>query len=302
MFLRRIYKNMKMNRIEMLLTAAMVCSTDATAELTEEDISTLGDRKAMTRILSEQVSPWYRPLTFYLRDHFSEYVDLWLQRLDYVSREASKERWDDTDKMRVRQWVYLFPVNDLVHHWQRWLEDNLYMDGMDFAFELFSKIPQRLPNLCSLLQKSGFIPSLTGSQEYKLYGGTLRKECTVRYFRIQAILEAAREECQSCIKELQADSHRKGTRLGICACLAFAQDFEEWLTSEEFKWAHWRTFQSQQCWRWRYDVGNLRADFYFIIQFFLTQLGLLPEMLGLESLPEEYEEMCRQVEAQPLDS
>jgi hypothetical protein len=282
----------------------MVCSTDATAELTEEDISTLGDRKAMTRILREQVSPWYRPLTFYLRDHFSEYVDLWLQRLDYVSREASKERWDDTDKVRVRRWVYLLPINDLIHYWQQWLGNNLYVDGLDFAFELFSKIPQRLPNPRSLLQESGFVPLPSGSQEYKFYGGTLKKEYKVRYFRIRTVLKAATEECANGIqnlKKLYNDAHHENIRFGLEACLAFAQDFEEWLNSGEFKWEHWRTFQRQQCWRWRYDVGNLRADFYFIIQFFLTQLGLLPEMVNLEPLPEKYEEMCRQVETQSLD-
>lgn len=295
---------MKMNRVGILLTTAMVWSTNTSAELTEEDISVLGDHEAMAEILNGQVSheyyPYY-PLDLCLRNQFSEYVALWLQKLDYVFREAPKGRWNDADKTRVWQWVYLLPIDDLIHYWHQWLGDNLYLDGLVFAFDLFFEISKRLSDLRSLLRQSGFIPTPPGSQEYELYGETLREECEVRYFRIRAALEDATKGCQSCIKslkELRADSRHKGIRLGIRACLAFAQDYEEWLGSGEFKWVHWRTFQGQQCWRWRYNVGNLRADFYFIIRFSLIQLGFLPEMIGLEPLPERYEEIRRQAEAQ----
>jgi hypothetical protein len=304
--MHKIYKSMKVNRIGIWLTAAMVWGTNAAAELTEEDVFTLGDHEDMAQILCGQMSPYgCYSLASFLRNQFSEYVGLWLQKLDYVSREAPKERWDDADKARVWQWVYLLPINDLIQHWQRWLEDNPYVDGLSFAFDLFSEISKRLLNIRSLLRQSDFLLTPPGGKRYKLCCGTLRRECKIRYFLIQAALKTATEECQSCIKslkELRADSNHKGMRLGICASLAFIQDYEGWLSSGEFKWGNWRTFQRQESWRWRYDIGNLRADFYFIIRFFLIQLDLLPEMFDLDPLPEEYEAMHQRVEMQLSDS
>jgi hypothetical protein len=287
---------MRANRTGILLTAAMVFSTDAAAELTEKDRSILDDREAMTQILFQRVSYGYCPIVSSLRGQVSEYVDAWIRMLNYVFQEMPKERWDDSDKAHVLGAVYIWPINDLICFWQKQLQDHPGMDGLDFAFELLARIPQQLPNPHSLLQESGFIPPPSDHRKCKLYDEALNKDCKARYVRIQAVIKNATEEWKDCIqalKILQFNARHADENLGIGACLAFAQDFGEWLHSGEFRWAHWKIFQEQWQWYWRYDVGDLRADFYFIIQFFLIQLGRLPRMIGLKLLPETYEAFCR---------
>jgi hypothetical protein len=231
---------------------------------------------------------------------FDAYAVAWLKQLDYVCQEAQKMRWDERDKRWIQEWVYFFPILDLIKHWM--MSFSSYRVDGDCVLALLEQIPQRLPDPNALIRASSYSPSTfsLGGQKYKLSGGIreLMKERKAYCRRIETARKATIKKCvMTLIQNLEGlcmDVHTD-VYLGALACLSFTRDIETWLCCGEQPWAYWWDFREKQQWGCLCSERDMRADFYFIIQFFLEQLDLVPEVMGWEPLPATWKNFQQQM-------